>query len=315
MNSGRMNNGKGTILFGGSGFLGPYILERCPAMISVGRHPTVTPNRHIHVDTLADLSVLDDVEFDKVIFIIGNTDHHALEKERLDPREPSAYDYHVIPFLQAMEQLKHRKLTKFIHFSSILVYDEKRITLPVSEHAPINPYKNRYVLSKYLAEEACKFYAQWVPIINCRFCNLYGPTPLERYDLIHLLARKLLQEGKAEIWNAAPARDFIYVSDAAEAIVRLLDCDYTGTLNLGTGTMTSIGRIVEIFRALTGCEITNLNRPVQGPMKFVADMTTMNRIIEWQPEVSIEEGVRLVYEKTREGLQSGRSAYRRTGLE
>ena len=92
--------------------------------------------------------------------------------------------------------MKHRNLTKFIHFSSILIYDEKRITLPVSEHAPINPYKNRYVLSKYLAEEACKFFARWVPIINCRFCNLYGPTPLERYDLNQLLARKLLQEGK-----------------------------------------------------------------------------------------------------------------------
>ena len=307
MSIARVTNGKGTILFGGSGFLGPYILERCPDMISVGRRPPATPNRHIHIDTLADLRPLDLLEFDKVLFIIGNTDHHTLEKERLERNEPSAYDYHLIPFLTAMEQLKHRKLTKLIHFSSMLLYDEQRITLPVSENAPINPYKNRYVLSKYLAEEACKFFARWVPIINCRFCNLYGPTPLERYDLIHVLARKLLQERRAEIWSAVPERDFIYVDDAADAIVQLLECDYTGTLNLGTGTMTSVGRIVEIFREITGCEITVLDRPVSGPLQFVADMTTLNRIIDWRPQVSIEAGVRAVYSKTREWLTNSRS--------
>lgn len=47
--------GEGTILFGGSGFLGPYILARNPAMISVGRTPPSTPNRHIAVESLTDL--------------------------------------------------------------------------------------------------------------------------------------------------------------------------------------------------------------------------------------------------------------------
>ena len=69
--------------------------------------------------------------------------------------------------------------------------------------------------------------------------------------------------------------------------------------------MTSVGRIVEIFREITGCEITVLERPVRGPMKFIADMTTMNRIIDWQPKVSIEEGVRRAYEKTPEWMNHG----------
>lgn len=294
--------GAGTILFGGSGFLGPYLLERCPAMISVGRTVPVTANRHISVPSLEDLSALDDIEFDKVIFIIGNTDHHNLEKFRLERGEPNAFDYHVIPFLRAMEQLKHREIKKLIHFSSILVYDDKRLTMPVSEDAPIDPYKNRYVLSKYLAEEACKFYRQWVPIINARFCNLYGPTPLERYDLIHLLTRRLLNERHADVWSTKPARDFIYVDDAVECILALLETDYTGTINLGTGTMTSVGRVVEILEEISGCRIDVLDKPVQGPTQFVADMTTMQRITTWRPQVSIEEGVRRVYEKTREYL-------------
>src|SRR5687767_10322310 len=71
------SRGERTILFGGSGFLGPYILERCPDMVSVGRSAPPTATRHVHVDSLADLSVLDELDFDRVVFIIGNTDHHA----------------------------------------------------------------------------------------------------------------------------------------------------------------------------------------------------------------------------------------------
>jgi UDP-glucuronate decarboxylase len=291
--------GRKTLLFGGSGFLGPYILERCPEMVSVGRTPPPTGNRHVQVDSLEDLSALKSVEFDKVIYIIGNTDHHNLEKERLDPGEPTAFDYHVFPLLQTMEQLKHHRIRKFIHFSTVLLYDEKKITLPVSEHSPIDPYKNRYVLSKYMAEEAAKFYSRWIPTITVRFSNLYGPTPLQRYDLIHVLSRKLLADGRAEVWNSKPKRDFIYVDDAAEAIIKLVDSDYTGLLNLGTGTMTSVGRIVEIMREVSGCPIEVLDRPVPGPMHFVCDMSTLQRLIDWEPKVTIEEGVRRVYEMTK----------------
>jgi UDP-glucuronate decarboxylase len=291
--------GEGTILFGGSGFLGPYVLERNPGMISVGRTPPVTSNRHIQVDSLAELGALEDVDFDKVVYIIGNTDHHHLEIETIPRGEPTAFDYHVVPLLQTMEQIKTRPIEKFIHFSTILVYDEKRIPDPVSEHAPIDPYRNRYVLSKYLAEEALRFYASWVPIVNVRMSNLYGPTPLGRYDLIHWLCHRLLDEGAGEVASTKPQRDFIYVEDAAEATTQLLDADYTGTLNMGTGTATSVGRVVEILEEVSGVPIADLGREVSGPMHFRCDTTTMERLIDWRPRFSIEDGVRRTFEEMR----------------
>ncbi len=288
--------GERTILFGGSGFLGPYILAAHPEMISVGRTPPPTPNRHIHVPTLADLDVLRDVDFDRVIYIIGNTDHHNLEKEVLPKGAPTAFDHHVVPFVQAMEQLKQFPIRKLVHFSTILIYDETRMSLPVDEHAPIDPYKNRYVLSKYMAEEACKFYRRWTPIVNVRFSNLYGPTPLKRYDLIHVLIRQLLRDGRGEVWSTRPERDFIYVEDAADAIVKLLFTDYIGTLNLGTGAMTPVRRIVELLQEWTGCPIRDLDRAVAGPMKFCCDRTTLNRLIDFHPR-RIEDGLRQTYER------------------
>lgn len=296
--------GQGTILFGGSGFLGPYILANYPNIISVGRSPCPTANRHIHVDSLADLSALKDVQFDKVILIIGNTDHYAMERDTIPAGEPTAFDYHTIPLIQVMEQIKGRNISKFIHFSTVLIYDEHKLQLPVSEHSPIDPYKNRYVMSKYLGEEICKFYRNWMPIINVRFCNLYGPTPLERFDLIHKVVGQLARTGEAQIWSSKPARDFIYVEDAAHAIVDMLEADYDDTLVLGSGQMTKVSHVVEILREVTGLPVTVLDKPVSGPMEFQADISTLRRVTGWEPRISIREGIRRTweFEKARRGL-------------
>ncbi len=291
----RRASGAGTILFGGSGFLGSHILESRPEIISVGRTAPATKNRHIQVDSLANLGVLRDVEFDKVIYSIGNSDNYTLDRESLTPDEPTAFDYHLVPTMHVLEQLKQYPVRKFIHFSSILLYDADRITLPVAETAPINPYRTRHVLSKYLSEEACRFYSAWIPIINVRLSNMYGPTPLRRFDLIDVLIRKLIETGIGSVWSTKPERDFIHVDDVVEAVVKLLDSDYTGTINLGTGTMTPVKAVVDLLEELSGIHIEDEDREVGGPMRFRCDMTTVNRIIDWKPLYSTEEGVRQTY--------------------
>ena len=285
----------GTLLFGGSGFLGPYILNLEPSIISVGRTPPPTGNCHIPIPSLANLDALSDVKFDTVIYIIGNTDHHNLEKAVVPREEPLAFDYHVTPLLHTLEQLKQYPIRRFIHFSTILLYDEHRLTLPVSEHSPIDPYKNRYVLSKYMAEEALNFYRRWIPITNVRLSNIYGPTPLERWDLIHVISKKLLREGRAEMWSTRPERDFIHVEDAARAVLQLLHADFNGTMNLGTGTLTSVAVVKEALEEASGGSIQVLDIPVSGPKRFQCDMTTLNRLIDWTPRYSTREGVMQTY--------------------
>ena len=136
-------------------------------------------------------------------------------------------------------------------------------------------------------------------MITVRLSNIYGPTPLVRYDLIHVLCRTLLAEGRAKVWSTRPERDFIYVEDVAAAVVKLLESDFAGTLNLGTGILTPVRRVVELLRELSGCPIEDEGVPVQGPMRFQCDRTTIDRIIEWQPLVGVDEGVRRTWEAMR----------------
>ena len=71
---------RNTVLFGGSGFLGPIILEKYPQVISIGRTPPppYITNRHIQIDSIDDLAILDSEEINNVIFLIGSSDHHYL---------------------------------------------------------------------------------------------------------------------------------------------------------------------------------------------------------------------------------------------
>jgi len=283
--------GAATILFGGSGFFGTQILRNYPEIISVGRTPPPTGNRHIQIDSLADLDALGDIRFDKVIYLIGHSDNHGMEKETLARGELSTFDYHLFPTIQVLEQLKEYPVKKLIHFSTILLYDPTRIALPVSETAPTDPYRTRYVLSKHMSEEACTFYSAWLPIINVRISNTYGPATRKRFDLIDTLIRQVLHTGGGSVWSTKPYRDFIHVEDVAHAVVKLLDADYTGTVNLGTGTMTQVKSIVDLIEELSGCVIEDRDCEVTGPMRFQCDMTTINRIIDWTPRYSVRDGV------------------------
>lgn len=290
-----MANSK-TILFGGSGFLGPIILEKYSDIISVGRTPppSYIKNRHISLPDINDLGALDSLDFDKVVFLIGSSNHH-----RINARPMMGFDYNVLPLKKVLFYLKKqkRKIKKFICFSTVLLYDVAKMKNPVNEMQPINPHINEYVFSKYISEEVAKLYAE-IPVIAVRFSNIYGPTKLIRPDLVPMLIQKALSPSKEiALWNAAPVRDFLYLHDAADAVVGLLDTDYTGPVNMGSGRSVSVGRIAEIIGKLTGKPVRDLQKPVSGPMNFTNDISLLTKLTGWKPKTSIEEGLRLTYER------------------
>ena len=170
-----------TILFGGSGFFGPVILAKDKNIISVGRTkpPNDLKNQHIHIGSLDDLGYLDKVDFDKVIFLIGSSDHHEINL-----KSTMGIDFNVYPMIKILSYLKQRNIKKFICFTTILLYDQKKMKLPVNESQSINPYINDYVFSKYLSEKIVKLYEKHVPSIIIRLSNIYGYTKLRRPDLV-----------------------------------------------------------------------------------------------------------------------------------
>ena len=233
-----------------------------------------------------NLSDLDKINFDKVIFLIGSSNHHEINL-----KSTMGIDFNVYPMMKILSYLKQRNIKKFICFTTILLYDQEKMTLPVDESQSTNPYINDYVFSKYLSEEIVKLYEKHVPSIIIRLSNIYGYTRLIRPDLVPTIMQDIFLKEKVSIWSDLPKRDFIFTEDAADAVLQLLNNEYTGVLNLGTGEMNSIKNISKIIENLSGKKITSENKDVSGPLEFIADISKLKKITGWSPKYTLEQGL------------------------
>lgn len=284
---------KKTLLFGGSGFFGPVILSKNSEIISVGRTlpPIECKNKHIQLNNLDEMSILDNIDFDKVIFLIGNSNHH-----KINLSDNMGIDTNVYPINKALSYFSERKIKKFMCFTTILLYNQKKLKLPVDELQEIDPYINKYVFSKHLTEQITKYFKNSIPSIIVRLSNIYGYTRLRRPDLIPTIMQDIFMKEKVSIWNDEPKRDFIFTEDAAEAVLRLIDSDYEGIINLGSGQMSSIRDMCSIISNLSGKKIISENKKVSGPMKFVTDISKIKKITGWEPKYNIQDGLKKTYD-------------------
>ena len=282
-----------TLLFGGSGFFGPVILSKNPEIISVGRTlpPKECKNEHIQLNNLNEINKLDDVDFDKVIFLIGSSNHHEINLST-----NMGIDLNVYPLNQALSYFAERKIKKFMCFTTILLYDQKKLILPVDETQEINPYINKYVFSKYLSEQIVQYFSNSIPSIIVRLSNIYGYTRLRRPDLIPTIMQDVFTKQQVKIWNDEPKRDFIFTEDAADAVLKLIDSNFQGIINLGSGKMSSIKDMCNIISNLSKKKIISENKKVSGPMKFVTDISKIKKIIDWEPKYDIQAGLKKTYE-------------------
>jgi len=283
---------KKTILFGGSGFFGPIILKKYPKIISVGRTkpPKGIKNKHINLKNLNNLNKLDKIDFDKVIFLIGSSNHHIINK-KID----IGIKFNFEPLIKIMEYLKKRKIKKFICFTTILLYQNEKPGKPVSEKNKTNPYSNNYVFSKHLMEEITKFYKNSVPSIVVRLCNIYGYSKLKRPDLVPTIMQDIFKKKSISVWSKKPIRDFIFAEDAAEAVVKLLDSKITGVVNIGTGKSYSVEKLTNIISNISSKKIISKNKKVSGPYKFVTNIKLLKKNTNWKPKHTLKEGLEKTY--------------------
>ncbi len=281
-----------TIVIGSSGFLGSVFLKEYPEIISVGRsRPIGITNQHILVPSMDHLFLLDNLEIDNVIFLIGNSNHHEINNSPM-----MGIEYNVLPLKKAMDYFSKRKIKKMVVFTTILLYGNDPKGRPVHEEDQVYPYQNEYIFSKYLSEQVVEFYKDKVPTIIVRLSNIYGATSLIRPDLVPTLIHDCLTKENPSVWSDKPQRDFIYASDACEAVIELLKTNFIGIINIGSGTMYPVSEIIEIVERLSGKKVTVLDKEVSGVMKFVTDISLLKKLTGWAPKYKLWRGVQKTYE-------------------
>tara|TARA_B110000503_G_scaffold141307_1_gene234378 strand:- start:3548 stop:4486 length:939 start_codon:yes stop_codon:yes gene_type:complete len=288
-----MSNNK-TILIGPTGFLGPSFLKKNPSMIAVGRSclPDHLSNEFFPIEGDLDFKELDNLEFDNVIFLIGSSDHHVLNAS------PSmAIEKNVLALSRFLWYLRdsNRKVNKIINFTTMLQYDTKKMILPCNESQPRNSSVNNYVLSKFVSELITEQHRDKFSIIDVRISNVYGPTKLMRPDIVPSVIWSLIAGKDTSVWTKEPKRDFIFVDDAIDAVIKLLDTEYSGPVNLGSGVSSSVNDICSKLESLSGMSIADQGKLVSGHMEFVQDISLIKSLTGWSPKKSLDEGLEITF--------------------
>lgn len=173
--------------------------------------------------------------------------------------------------------------------------------LPTDEDHPTSA-ANPYGISKLAAEDLCRVYADRYQLVvtSLRFFNIYGPGQSEKM-IISQMIRELKRDGKITILDGTPKRDFVFIADAVDAYIKAMEKQTSrfSIYNIGSGISISIREVAEMLiriAKIDGAEIIDKRekRPNDIP-ETLADISKASRELDWQPTVSLKEGLHITF--------------------
>ncbi len=177
------------------------------------------------------------------------------------------------------------------------------VRLPVSEETPSDP-RGIYEISQLSAEMICRTYTRihGIRTVPLRLTNVYGPRGQMRHSqfgVVNWFVRLALEGRPIPIFGSGKIlRDFLYVDDCVDALVRAArEPRAVGEiLNVGHDRPSTFLEVAEILRELvpgTRLEFTDFTpeRKAQEPGDFVSDITKIRGMLGWEPKVSLRDGL------------------------
>ncbi|HEY3432214.1 MAG TPA: NAD(P)-dependent oxidoreductase [Rhodocyclaceae bacterium] len=123
-----------------------------------------------------------------------------------------------------------------------------------------------------------------------RLSNLYGEGMAVSNVLSDIIAQ-VPGPGPLVVRDVTPVRDYLHVSDAAEALARFAESNYMGIINVATGRGTSVHRLAEIALAAAGQagrEVMSTNSMTRSSIN-VLDIKLTSVILDWWPRMDLAE--------------------------
>ncbi|MBX4189049.1 SDR family NAD(P)-dependent oxidoreductase [Candidatus Parcubacteria bacterium] len=198
--------------------------------------------------------------------------------------------------LNVLECCRDNAVKNLVIASSGSVYGNDPVVPWAEDHLtgePVSPYG----ASKRSAELLAYTYHRNFDLnITClRYFNAYGEN--NRPDLVpYIWGKAILDEEEIEIsGDGSRERDYTYVGDVVRGTVLALEKPLGfEIINIGNSNPTSLKDLLEIFKRVSGIEVKVRSRPSNSVSmeKTFADITKAKRLLDWEPEVTLEEGVR-----------------------
>jgi UDP-glucose 4-epimerase len=204
----------------------------------------------------------------------------------------------VLGTIRMLDEAVKAKVKRFIFISSGgTVYGVPSI-IPIPENHPTNPICS-YGITKLTIEKYLRLYYQIHGLNTCsiRLSNPYGEY--QRVDSIQgaitVFCYKAITGQTIHIWgDGSVQRDFIYISDVIDAVVKIIDCPISGDeINIGTGKPVSLNEIIDNIENLLAKKIKRqytAARTFDIPINSL-DISYAKEKLRWEPKITIHDGL------------------------
>jgi UDP-glucose 4-epimerase len=296
------------LVTGGLGFIGSHLVER---LLADGAEVIVVDNlstgRRSNLRAVEGSPRLEIVQADvadpdsyRHHFSGVRTLFHAAALADIVPSIQKPMDYYrsnVTGTAAVMECARNAGVRRVVYVASSSCYGIPD-AFPTPETSPIRP-EYPYALTKTLGEQIALHWGKLygMGVVSLRLFNVYGPRARTSgtYGAVFgvFLAQKLAGKPLTIVGEGTQTRDFTYVLDVVEALVRAARSDLSGrALNVGSGGSYSVNRLAEL---IGGPRVNIPRRPAEPDCTF-ADISAIREALGWSPSISFEEGVRRVLE-------------------
>src|SRR4051794_38387206 len=310
-------SGKSVVVTGGAGFLGKptvRMLEDAGADVRV-----IRSSEYDLRDAQATREALDGAQV--VIHLAARVG--GIGFNRRNPG-PLAYD-NLTMGTNVFEVSRQLGVEKLVAACSVCAYP-KFTPVPFKEDDIWDGYPEEsnapYGLAKKMLLVLSDAYRRQYGFDSCApICaNLYGPGDNFDPEDSHVIAAMINKfvaavdngEPTVTLWGTGePSREFLYVDDAARAIVLAAErLDTSDPVNIGTGRETRIRDLAEALREVVRFEgeiVWDTSRPDGQPKRYL-DVSRARELIGFEAEMALEEGLRRTVESYREGLVASTEA-------
>ncbi len=205
--------------------------------------------------------------------------------------------------------LEEGTVERFIHTSTSEVYGTAQY-VPIDEKHPLQA-QSPYAASKIAADKLAESYhlSFGLPIATVRPFNTFGPRQSLR-AIIPTIISQAIEGKKIRLGNTQPRRDFLFVKDTVRGFIQVGKCEGAvgRVINIGGGIDISIEELVKKILGLMGrqgeIEVEDRRiRPEKSEvMQLLSDTHLAQKLFQWAPRHTLEEGLRETIEWYRKNL-------------
>ena len=311
-------NNKTILITGGAGFIGSnlafYFQENFPnskvIVFDCFRSDEIFPNGNLksfghyknligfkgdiicgNINNQNDLALLGDYKFDYVFHQAAISDTRIYDQKIIMKTNVNSF-YDLLAIAK-----KDRAV--MVYASSAATYGNLASPQTVGKESPNNPYG----YSKYIMDKIATRYSKENPdliIVGLRFFNVYGPREYYKANtssMVIQLGHQILDGKIPRLFKGSDQifRDFIYIDDVLQAIIKACDPKQNGIYNVGTGISRSFQDIADNLQKEIGTDLGTeyFTNPYDGyQINTQANISASKDNLGFEPKVSLEQGIK-----------------------